>query len=115
MAWGEKEGKEGGKDELGDGIFGESLRMGSIKSAMSPKFRLLQPPLLSQPLGMQRLLVDTWVCHGGRGSKGTGNRKKSNWQWLELGCMLEELSTLPASLLAHKKGKQRSRVQINGH
>lgn len=81
MAGGEKEGKEGGKEELGYGISRESLRVGSIKSAMSPKFRLLGPPLLSQPLGMQRLLVYTWVCHGGRGSKETRNRKKkSNWK-----------------------------------
>lgn len=38
MAGGEKEGKEGGKDELGYGISRESLRVGSIKSVMSPKF-----------------------------------------------------------------------------
>lgn len=90
--------------------------VGSIKSVMSPKFKTLTASTSkSTSRDAAPPLVDTWVCYGGWGSKGTGNRKKANWKWLELGCVLEELSTLPASLLALKKGMQRKRMQIDGH
>lgn len=112
MAGGEKEGKEGGKDELEYGISRWLVQLS----------QLCLPNLDSYSLHFQVNLsgcsASWWTpgsATGGWGSKGTGNRKKSNWKWLELGCVLEELSTLPASLLALKKGKQRRRVQIDGH